>query len=64
LLKEDENGILIRIEVVVNFELEREILGFGGCIKVLAPHTLAARIRTRLSKAMEGYDGKVEKLKS
>ena len=30
LLKENTDGIIIRIDVVINFELEREILGFGG----------------------------------
>lgn len=55
LIKEDENGIIIRIDVVLNFELERELLGFGECVKVLAPRTLAARIKQRLHKAMELY---------
>jgi predicted DNA-binding transcriptional regulator YafY len=55
LLKEDETGIVIRIDVVLNFELEREILGFGECMKVLAPRLLASKIKARLNKAMEGY---------
>ncbi|MBS1567653.1 MAG: WYL domain-containing protein, partial [Bacteroidetes bacterium] len=37
LLKEDDSGVTFRIDVVLNFELEREILGFGENIKVLAP---------------------------
>jgi hypothetical protein len=60
LLREDETGIIIRIDVVVNFELEREILGFGECMKVLAPQALAAKIKARLSKAMVGYDTKLK----
>jgi len=55
LIKEDENGITIRIDVVLNYELEREILGFGECVKVLAPRLLAAKIRHRLQKAIQGY---------
>lgn len=62
LLKEEEKGIIIRIDVVVNFELEREILGFGECMKVLAPRILAAKIRKRLNKAAEAYAGKVDKV--
>jgi predicted DNA-binding transcriptional regulator YafY len=54
-LKEDENGIVIRIDVVLNFELEREILGFGECIKVLAPRLLANKISRRLKKSAEQY---------
>ncbi len=55
LLKEDETGIIIRIDVVLNFELEREILGFGECIKVLAPRLLEGRLRKRLGKTLEQY---------
>lgn len=54
-LKEDEKGAIIRIDVVLNFELEREILGFGESMKVLGPRNLANRIRKRLSKASEQY---------
>lgn len=55
LLKEDDNGILVRIDVVVNFELEREILGFGECMQVMAPRFLANRIRKRLEEAAARY---------
>lgn len=55
LLNQDETGIIIRIDVVLNFELEREILGFGELMKVLAPKSLAARIRQRLKMAMQHY---------
>jgi len=46
-LKEDEKGVIIRIDVVLNFELEREILGFGEFMKVLAPRNLVGRIKRR-----------------
>lgn len=55
LLKQDDAGIIIRIDVVLNFELEREILGFGEHMKVLAPRLLAGKIRKRLEKSMELY---------
>jgi len=58
LIKEEVGGIIIRIDVVLNFELEREILGFGECIKVLAPRNLAARIKKRLNNAMRAYEEK------
>lgn len=54
-LKEDETGILIRIDVVLNFELEREILGFGECIKVMSPRRLSSNIERRLNKAAKKY---------
>jgi predicted DNA-binding transcriptional regulator YafY len=56
LLKENEHGIIIRIDVVINFELEREILGFGECMKVLAPRILQSRIQKRLHMAIQKYE--------
>lgn len=58
-VSEGEESIIIRIDVVPNFELEREILGFGECIKVLGPRFLASRIRKRLAKAAERYQPSV-----
>ncbi len=52
---EDETGMLFRIDVVVNFELEREILGFGEFLKVIAPWSLQSRIKRRLTQAAEKY---------
>jgi predicted DNA-binding transcriptional regulator YafY len=55
-LKEDEAGIIIRIDVVLNFELEREILGFGECMKVLSPRILQSRIKKRLQMSTKNYE--------
>ncbi|WP_315824985.1 WYL domain-containing protein [Paraflavitalea speifideaquila] len=55
-LKEDETGIIISIHVVINFELERELLGFGEYLKILAPQVLASRISKRLQKARQVYE--------
>lgn len=55
-LKEQENSIIIRIDVVPNFELEREILGFGECMKVLAPRFLATRISKRFAHCVARYN--------
>lgn len=63
-LKEDDEGILIRIDVVLNFELEREILGFGESMKVLAPRILQSSIKRRLKKANELYLLRSDCLKS
>lgn len=56
ILQETEASIIIRIDVVPNFELEREILGFGECMKVLAPRFLASRIKKRLQKSAARYE--------
>ncbi|PSL44824.1 putative DNA-binding transcriptional regulator YafY [Chitinophaga niastensis] len=54
-LKEDGAGTIICIEVILNYELEREILGFGEHIRVLSPKSLATRIGQRLEQAALGY---------
>jgi predicted DNA-binding transcriptional regulator YafY len=55
LIKEDETGVTIQIDVIMNLELEREILGFGEYLKVLSPRTLVTRISQRLGKAIQSY---------
>jgi len=60
-LSDSEDGIIIRIDVVLNFELEKEILGFGECVKVMSPRNLQARIKRRVENAVKHYVEKVEK---
>ncbi|MCD2421719.1 WYL domain-containing protein [Niabella pedocola] len=57
LLEENDEGIIIRIDVILNFELERELLSFGETIKVLAPRLLAGRVARRLLQAARLYGG-------
>ncbi|CAN5267711.1 WYL domain-containing protein [soil metagenome] len=57
LLTEDEAGKIFSIRVVLNFELERELLGFGPKIKVLGPRFLVSRIKHQLKQCMERYEG-------
>jgi predicted DNA-binding transcriptional regulator YafY len=60
ILKQDENGAILSIEVVLNFELEREILGFGAGVKVLSPRLLAGKIKHKLQKAYQQYQKEEE----
>lgn len=59
ILREDPDGTIFSIEVIWNFELEREVLGFGEQVKVLSPKRLSGKIQSRmkhtLSKYSEGY---------
>jgi predicted DNA-binding transcriptional regulator YafY len=41
--------------VVLNFELQREILGFGSGMKVLSPRILAKWIKEDLEQAVAKY---------
>lgn len=50
-LERTGNGILIQLRVQLNHELEKEILGFGEGMKVLAPESLKGRIHGRLKQA-------------
>ncbi len=49
------NGIVIAIKVTHNFELEREILGFGEGMTVLKPIRLQKIIKQRLERAARCY---------
>ncbi len=53
--KKEDGSILIRLDVVLNFELEREILGFGESVKVLSPKSPQTRIKQRLGAAIQRY---------
>ncbi|WCM42802.1 WYL domain-containing protein [Flavobacterium sp. CBA20B-1] len=55
ILQENENGIVIRIDVIPNFELEREILGFGENVMVLAPKNLRKQIKNRINRTATMY---------
>jgi predicted DNA-binding transcriptional regulator YafY len=50
-----KGGIIIQITVQLNYELEKEILGFGEGMKVLAPEKLAKIIKSRMEKAVMNY---------
>jgi predicted DNA-binding transcriptional regulator YafY len=55
LLSEDETGKIFSIRVILNFELERELLGFGSKMKVLGPRILVKQIKAQLAKTLENY---------
>lgn len=55
LLSEDVDGKIFSIRVILNFELERELLGFGSKIKVLGPRILVKQVKAQLGLALGGY---------
>ena len=55
LLKEEEGGKIFSIRVILNFELERELLGFGPKLKVLGPRILVKQIKEQLIRSLEHY---------
>ncbi len=54
-IKQDKNGLLISIEVIPNYELEKLILSFGEKVKVLSPEILRLQIGKRLKKSSNLY---------
>lgn len=56
LLSEDETGKIFSIRVILNFELEREILGFGSKLRVLGPRILVKQIKKQLYETLESYE--------
>jgi predicted DNA-binding transcriptional regulator YafY len=62
LLKEEPDGMLFSIEVCWNFELEREILGFGEQMRVLSPKRLAGKITSRFKNGAAQYKTAAEEL--
>lgn len=56
ILEKNQEGIIIQIKVQLNFELEREILGFAERMQVLAPESFKKRIHYRLHKSTQNYE--------
>jgi len=55
LLSEDETGKIFSIRVIMNFELERELLGFGSKMRVLGPRVLVKQIKQQLQQTLNNY---------
>ncbi len=49
------DGAIFSITVIPNFELERELLGFGNGLKVLSPESLVRRIRKITQDMCDAY---------
>ena len=52
---EIEEGLLVKIKVIPNFELEQLILSFGENVKVLSPFHLIDKIKQRISEFLNQY---------
>ncbi|AKD58523.1 helix-turn-helix transcriptional regulator [Spirosoma radiotolerans] len=54
-LERTNDGIIIQLTVQHNFELEKEILGFGDGMRVLDPARLRQSIQSRLQAGLAAY---------
>ena len=53
--RREGGSIVFSIDVIVNYELERDLLGFGERITVLSPTSLVKRLQERLTNSIENY---------
>ena len=60
IIERHDGGITIELTVQLNFELEREILGFGDGMTVLSPARLRNRIQQKLRKGVALYEQEIE----
>lgn len=51
-----EDGTVIEIDVILNYELEQQILYFGENMKVLSPESLAVKMKERTRKLADLYN--------
>ncbi len=51
----EDGSVIVKLNVHINFELERLILGFGDAIEVIQPKILRKRIRRKLQYAVKKY---------
>ena len=64
ILNKNDKTTVFRIDVVLNYELEREILGFGECVRVRSPKLLIWKIKKRLQQTYEQYEAIQKKEKN
>jgi hypothetical protein len=57
IIEERKDGIVFCIDVIPNFELERELIGFGEGLKILSPNSFMRRIRRKVRLMHEAYFG-------
>lgn len=55
-VERNDGGIVISLHVQINFELEREILGFGPGMVVLAPESLRRTMQRKFFEGVTQYD--------
>jgi predicted DNA-binding transcriptional regulator YafY len=56
IMEEVKGGTHFSIEVIPNFELERELIGFGEGIKILSPNNIVRQIKRKIRLMKELYE--------
>ncbi len=56
--EETDNYCTVALELVINYELLREILSYGSQVKVVSPITLQQQVEKELAASLQLYNGK------
>lgn len=56
-IEETKGGIVFSIDIIPNFELERELIGYGEGLKILSPNNFTRRIKRKVRLMHEVYFG-------
>ena len=51
----EDDSLEIRINVIINYELEMKILSFGEKVKVITPEKLVLKIKERIKQQLKNY---------
>ena len=51
----EDDSLEIRINVIINYELEMKILSFGEKVKVITPEKLVVKIKERIKQQLKNY---------
>ena len=54
--RNEDGSAIFQMEVVLNYELEKDLLGFGEGVKVLSPRILVHNMSKRLRQASQNYE--------
>ncbi len=54
-INHDDNGLILELELIPNYEFYQRILGFGEAIEILAPEVVSDRIIKSLTEALSHY---------
>jgi predicted DNA-binding transcriptional regulator YafY len=60
IVEEIKGGTYFSIDVIPNFELERELIGFGEGIKILSPNNIVRQIKRKIRLMKELYEAEQE----
>lgn len=52
----DDDTLELKVQVIINYELERLILSYGESVKVIMPIHLKSRIKQRIQQNLENYE--------